>query len=353
MTDDVDIARAARIDCELVVAHLADLLSLYVAQDALTDQITSDESRMNWLNQQHRSLSADTSDKPREPSPPVEKSAPGPEPLGWYPVLMGLGGGFISYIATMLVATVVGGSLSWGPVVAGLVMVAVAIGIPVKLSLNNAASHRTRVSNVEWSNEKARQDYDKRHADYVRQLKQWNRQRATQREQIPQERQQLAKQLKLARSELHRVRTALENAYAINIIPAPFRSTAAIYYLVDYLSTSRETMSSALLHANLEDIKRRLDQVIRNQRMQMVQQALDSARLISLSEAVGQTNGEVAKVGDRMGQLIGEASALRATSEQAVRHLENAEHYAQISASHLASIRYWQQTHALRSHTHQ
>lgn len=353
MTDDLDVSRAIRIDRELIVTHLSDLLSLHVAQDALTDQIASGESGITRLNQEQRALGTDTSDKPREPPPPSEKAALKPQPLGWFPVLLGLGGAFISYPVIMLMADAVGGSRSWGPVLAGLVMLAVAIGVPVKFARENAASHRASVSSAEWSNEKARQDYNRRRSEYVEKLEEWNRRRAARVDRIPREREQLAKQLKLSRRELDRVTTALQNAYAINIIPAPFRSTAAIYYLVDYLSTSRETMSSALLHANLEDIKRRLDQVIRNQRMQMVQQALDSARLVNLSEAVGQTNREVATVGGRMGELIGEATALRATSEQAVRHMENAEHYAQISAAHLASIRYWQQTRALDNHAHQ
>lgn len=92
--------------------------------------------------------------------------------------------------------------------------------------------------------------------------------------------------------------------------------------------------------------------MISNQRKQMVQQAIASTRLVNLADAVGQTTNQVVGLGDRMGELIGEAAALRSSSEKAARHMENVEHYAQIGASHLASTRYWQQTMALDNYAH-
>ncbi len=341
MASELDVtAIATRLDRELVVAHLQDLLALHVAQDALNEQITSWSAHIERLDWEQNT---NPTDPPEEPYPP-QRGKPDREGLGCLTV-MGCGGSLVAFLIVMVVVSSATGSYAWGAIAAAVVMVAVAAGLPLLVVLDAA-----KYVNDEY--EKAWEEYSRRQAAYAEDLKQWQERRSSRLALIAKERPELAEQIKTGKRELDRVNAALDSAYAINIIPAPFRSTVAIYYLFDYLSTSRETMSSALLHANLEDIKRRLNQVILNQRKQMVQQAIDSARLANLSDAVGQTTNQVVRLGDRMGELIREATALRTSSEEAARHMENIEHYAQIGASHLASTRYWQQTMALDNYPH-
>lgn len=71
----------------------------------------------------------------------------------------------------------------------------------------------------------------------------------------------------------------LEQAYAANIIPLHFRNIHGVYYLYDYLSTSNQTLSEALIQCNLDTIKEKLDSVIRVQSDQVVQQAITNAKL--------------------------------------------------------------------------
>ena len=74
----------------------------------------------------------------------------------------------------------------------------------------------------------------------------------------------------------------LKKAYDANIIPLQFRTIEGVYYLYDYLSTSNQTLAEALLQANLEAIKQRLDQVIESQGKLIVEQQQTNAKLASI-----------------------------------------------------------------------
>ncbi len=71
----------------------------------------------------------------------------------------------------------------------------------------------------------------------------------------------------------------LKKAYSANIIPLQFRNIEGVYYLYDYLSTSNQSLSEALMQANLEAIKSKLDNMIKLQSAQIIQQAQTNARL--------------------------------------------------------------------------
>lgn len=71
----------------------------------------------------------------------------------------------------------------------------------------------------------------------------------------------------------------LQKAYDANIIPQQFRNIEGVYYLYDYLSTSNQSLSEALMQANLEAIKSKLDNMIKLQSAQIIQQAQTNARL--------------------------------------------------------------------------
>lgn len=71
----------------------------------------------------------------------------------------------------------------------------------------------------------------------------------------------------------------LDKAYSANIIPMQFRNIEGVYYLYDYLSTSNQSLSEALMQANLEAIKQRLDEIIEKQSAQIVLQAQANAKL--------------------------------------------------------------------------
>ena len=97
-------------------------------------------------------------------------------------------------------------------------------------------------------------------------------------------------------NDIDKTSELLTNAYDINIIPKQFRSIQGVYYLYNYLSTSHQTLSEALLQVNLEEIKKKLDTMIIFQSEMIIEQAQTNAKLgkvievandISTNSAIG------------------------------------------------------------------
>lgn len=74
--------------------------------------------------------------------------------------------------------------------------------------------------------------------------------------------------------ELDKACNLLQKAYQVNIIPMQFRNLYTIYYLHEFISTSRESLSAALLHCDLNEIKAKLDKIIAQQQEVIIQQAI-------------------------------------------------------------------------------
>lgn len=66
-------------------------------------------------------------------------------------------------------------------------------------------------------------------------------------------------------SEMRTAKSLLQKNYDINIIPDSFRNLYAVHYLYNFIKTSQESLTSAFLHVDLNDIKNKLDKVLRNQ----------------------------------------------------------------------------------------
>ncbi len=78
--------------------------------------------------------------------------------------------------------------------------------------------------------------------------------------------------------EFERAHELLEQAYNVNIVPNQFRNLYAIYYLSDFINSSNESLSTALLNYNLETIKEKLDKIIEQQQEIIINQALTIAQ---------------------------------------------------------------------------
>ena len=78
--------------------------------------------------------------------------------------------------------------------------------------------------------------------------------------------------------ELKKATELLQTAYDINIIPTQFRNVYAVYYLNDFIQTSNESLSTALLHFDLNEIKQKLDTVIEQQEEIIINQAIIQAQ---------------------------------------------------------------------------
>ncbi len=80
------------------------------------------------------------------------------------------------------------------------------------------------------------------------------------------------------KKEFEQARDLLQRAYDVNIVPKQFRNLYAVYYLTDFINTSNESLSTALLNYNLEIIKEKLDNIIEQQQEIIINQALTMAQ---------------------------------------------------------------------------
>lgn len=92
-----------------------------------------------------------------------------------------------------------------------------------------------------------------------------------------------AKNLKIYKNgisqELFAVENMLKKAYDMNIIPAQFRyNFYTIYYLYEFISTSNLSLSTAMLHFDLNEIKIKLDNIIAQQQELIIQQSIIMAQ---------------------------------------------------------------------------
>lgn len=92
----------------------------------------------------------------------------------------------------------------------------------------------------------------------------------------------LETELAAMQNELRNAEDLLLDAYSINIIPKQYRDIYAAFYLYDYLSTSAASLETALLHYNLEELKARLNEVIRQQSEMLLEMAIQSAHLADI-----------------------------------------------------------------------
>lgn len=90
-------------------------------------------------------------------------------------------------------------------------------------------------------------------------------------------------------NDLRQNNTLLDKAYSLNIIPAKYRNIYAIYFLYEYMTTSNATLSEALYQCVLDEISRKLDNVIRQQREAIIL----SARQNALNEQIVRQNDEI------------------------------------------------------------
>ncbi len=80
-------------------------------------------------------------------------------------------------------------------------------------------------------------------------------------------------------NEIKNLNNLLTETYSINIIPRQFRNLAGVYYLYDYMSTSQESLQSALLNYNVNKMNIKMDKMIEQQSDMIIQQYVTNSRL--------------------------------------------------------------------------
>lgn len=142
---------------------------------------------------------------------------------------------------------------------------------------------------------KQKSDYDEAVAQFNQNMDVYNELMKSESSHVKSEQSMLENELN---EEIRDLNSQLVEAYSLNIIPVQFRNIEGVYYLYDYLSTSHQSLSEALMQANLEAIKQKLDQMIKLQSVQIIQQAQANAKLgkiMEFSEATMNNSAVAAK----------------------------------------------------------
>lgn len=121
-----------------------------------------------------------------------------------------------------------------------------------------------------------------------------------------------------ALKEYNQATELLKKAYDLNIIPNQFRNIFAAYYLYDFITTSNEPFSNALLHFDLDTIKQQLTYVI-NQNQQII---LNQQIQIAQNDQIIKSNRENLK----------KLSNIEKSSERAVQYASIAANNAEACA---------------------
>lgn len=93
--------------------------------------------------------------------------------------------------------------------------------------------------------------------------------------------------------------------YSVNILPAPYRNAGAVDFLYNYMNTSNESFESAMYHCDLDSIKKKIDYIIYQQRISLVNQAIQISQNQTMIE---QNNSKLRTLGNVMrGTLVGDS----------------------------------------------
>lgn len=149
------------------------------------------------------------------------------------------------------------------------------IGVPIIFMYLNREDDRITKDISEW-NEKT---YESKLENYNKEISELEIKTNTYKEKISSAKVTIKK-------DINKTQQLLNKAYALNIIPLQFRNIEGVYYLYDYLSTSNESLTGALMQANLESIKSKLDQVIKMQGAMIIQQAQANKAIFKQNEKI-------------------------------------------------------------------
>lgn len=163
------------------------------------------------------------------------------------------------------------------------------VGIPIVIGLTFIHCLKKGKKDVAAYNAKVNDYYYKATEDYKKKVGEYNRLVARKFEIVSQKEEEGEEFKKLLTQDYDKAQEQLDKAYGINIIPLQFRNIQGIYYLYDYISTSNQGLSEALMQCNLDAIKQKLDNVIQQQGKAIIQQAQANVAIMKQNQQILET----------------------------------------------------------------
>lgn len=215
-----------------------------------------------------------------EPLPPKEPCVPVKRKLSRNSILSFIGG--LAFICGAIF------SFSCGIAFLGVIMILIGLGMfcPMikeylennKVFIEALATYQDQVKNLESNRLKQKRSHEL-----------WEARRESANRKYESYRQEIFVHTHDIGQDIDFFKSKLNSAYSANIIPLQFRNIQGIYYLYDYISTSNQSLSEALMQCNLEAIKQKLDSVIELQGKAIIQQAQANAAIMEQNQRILET----------------------------------------------------------------
>lgn len=267
------------IDRESLLIYLNDLRTMETI-------IYESDKKIESVNKKRRDLKSDfDADRHNAPSMPIEPLKPTEDPTknielkydtksGWY-TLVGA--------AVFVIGAIIGGGGFFSMIFGFMAVLLAIIGIGLILSISSEKS-------------KVNEDYDLQMEKYEIDMNKYEIEKNKYYKRLENSEKQYNEAIKKTDhyicdliSDKNYISKRLRNAYDVNIIPLQFRNIQGIYYLYDYISTSNQSLSEALMQCNLEAIKEKLDNVIQLHSKAIIQQAEANAALYEQNQKILET----------------------------------------------------------------
>lgn len=164
-----------------------------------------------------------------------------------------------------------------------------------------------------------KREYDYQYSNYESNLTKYNEELQNRKNKYDNYKKNSEYHISNINGEIWKMEDMLSKAYSANIIPNQFRNIQGVYYLYDYLSTSNQSLSEALLQCNLEAIKQKLDTMINLQSEMIVE--------------IAQQNAKTDKIIQQNRELLSSVKEVGVHTANAAEAAREAAQYAQISAT--------------------
>lgn len=196
------------------------------------------------------------------------------------------------------------------------------IGIPISIfCIWVAITCIIGIRMTKYDNMRSEKVYNREMEDYKKKMEEYRDLVSSGVELLSKEEEKEKKFKTLLTADIQKAQEQLDKAYSVNIIPSQFRNIQGIYYLYDYISTSSQGLSEALMQCNLEAIKQKLDNVIQLQGKAIIQQAQADIAIMKQNQKIletAQATMQNTAVAAKYTQIaaVNSALALQLASEQ-------------------------------------
>ena len=169
------------------------------------------------------------------------------------------------------------------------------IGIPLGIIYLVGFFKYDKVTEDMLTEEKLNEKKLEAEAQFDREMKDYQSKRIAFLNKQESDKEECRKRFKENQSHIIEAEQNLRMLYNYNIIPTQYRNIYAVFYLYDYLSTSNESLTDALLHYNIQEMKDSLDRLISNTNTIIVQQAINEKHLRNI-EASSALTAEYSRI---------------------------------------------------------